>query len=136
MPGMYGLPKIHKEGQKIRPIVSNINSPTEKVAKWLVKKFSRLEPLDSFQVLNSYDFIKEVKDIDIVLEESEVLVSFDVISLFPSVPSDVTLEILKYWLEKNEVVVIQTRSFMRLTEHCLKNSFFRSIIDTTNMLKA
>lgn len=33
VPKMYGLPKTHKPILKMRPIVSNIGSPTEKVAK-------------------------------------------------------------------------------------------------------
>ncbi|KAG8239602.1 hypothetical protein J437_LFUL018654 [Ladona fulva] len=34
-PRLYGLPKIHKEGAPLRPIVSAINSPTYNLAKVL-----------------------------------------------------------------------------------------------------
>jgi hypothetical protein len=27
VPKMYGLPKVHKIGQKMRPIISNVNAP-------------------------------------------------------------------------------------------------------------
>ena len=37
VPGvMYGLPKIHKQGRPLRPIVSSINSTAYKVAKFLL----------------------------------------------------------------------------------------------------
>ncbi|XP_046409073.1 uncharacterized protein LOC124173954 [Ischnura elegans] len=34
-PRLYGLPKIHKDGIPLRPIVSAIDSPTHKLAKYL-----------------------------------------------------------------------------------------------------
>ena len=33
---MYGLSKINKPGNTMRPIISNIGSPTYKLAKWLM----------------------------------------------------------------------------------------------------
>ncbi|VDP33060.1 unnamed protein product [Schistosoma curassoni] len=35
LPHMYGLPKVHKQGIPHRPILSIINSPYHKVARWL-----------------------------------------------------------------------------------------------------
>lgn len=35
VPRIYGLPKIHKEGILLRPIVSAISSPTYALAKYL-----------------------------------------------------------------------------------------------------
>ena len=51
---MYCLPKIHKPGNSVRPIVSSINSPTYLLSKWLVKEFSYLpnQP-QTFSVENS-----------------------------------------------------------------------------------
>ena len=46
---VYGLPKIQKTGNKMRPIVSNIGAPTHKLAKWLVKRF---ESFPKFQTLS------------------------------------------------------------------------------------
>ena len=42
VPRLYGLPKIHKPGNKMRPIVNNINAPTYKLLKWLTSKFHAL----------------------------------------------------------------------------------------------
>lgn len=52
---LYCLPKIHKEGNKMRPIVSSINTPTYLVAKWLVNEMRRLTPIKSRSVKNSFD---------------------------------------------------------------------------------
>ena len=34
---IYGLPKIHKEGVPLRPIVNTIGSPTYELAKFVAK---------------------------------------------------------------------------------------------------
>lgn len=67
IPKLHGLPKIHKTPLKTRPIVSNICAPTYKLAKWLVKKFSEFNP------------VKKIKNVKI--EEDEIMVSFDIVSL-------------------------------------------------------
>ena len=56
-PRIYGLPKIHKEGVPLRPIVNTIGSPTYELAKFVAK---HLIPLvghtDSF-IKDSSDFV-------------------------------------------------------------------------------
>ena len=52
MPIIYGLPKIHKSGIPLRPIVNTIGSPTYDMAKHLAKT---LKPLDG----KSFSFIKD-----------------------------------------------------------------------------
>ncbi|KAK4879049.1 hypothetical protein RN001_007195 [Aquatica leii] len=37
-PKLYGLPKIHKEGAPLRPVVSSIGSPLQELAKFLAKQ--------------------------------------------------------------------------------------------------
>ena len=43
MPHMYGLPKLHKENMPLRPIVSMVNSPYHKLARWLVEIIKPIE---------------------------------------------------------------------------------------------
>lgn len=42
LPRLYSTPKIHKVGEKHRVIVSNINSPYEKLSKWLLSELNCL----------------------------------------------------------------------------------------------
>ncbi|CAH8503985.1 unnamed protein product [Schistosoma curassoni] len=56
LPHMYGLPKVHKHDVPLRPILSMINSPYHKVARWLAEKlepvrrrFATYKLRDSFQ---------------------------------------------------------------------------------------
>lgn len=97
LPKLYALPKTHKPGKKMRPIVSNVNAPTYKIAKWLVKELNKLPRIKSRSVKNSFEFIEKIKDILIAIDE--IMISFDVSSLFPSIPVDIALNELKKHLD-------------------------------------
>ena len=87
-PRFYGLPKVHKEDCPLRPIVSAISSPTYNLSKFVSKMISPLVgKTDSF-VKNSRDFAELVKKEK--LESDEIMVSFDVKSLFTNVPVTTT----------------------------------------------
>lgn len=121
-PALYGLPKIHKPGNAMRPIVSNINSPSEKVAKWLVAEFKKLCQPPSFSVKNSIEFTNKVSDIQ--LEADEVMVSFDVTALFPSVPLQETFTYLENWLVTTDTQDQQKEMYLQLTKLCMRHSYF------------
>lgn len=46
LPKLYALPKTHKVGKKMRPIVSNIGAPSYKLAKRLVNEVRKLKKLE------------------------------------------------------------------------------------------
>ncbi|XP_036346362.1 uncharacterized protein LOC118755644, partial [Rhagoletis pomonella] len=97
-PLMYGLPKVHKNRSKMRKIVSNINSPLSNIARWLVKDLKRFGSFDGYSVKNSLDFVDKVRDIEI--EKDEIMISFDVEALFPSIPVDTAIEAIENHLNK------------------------------------
>src|SRR5688572_9712254 len=100
VPCLYCLPKIHKPGKTMRPIVSTIGPPTYKLAKWLSREFNNLTvKQSSFPVKNFREFISRVQNIK--LNDGEVLISFDVSSLFPSVSIPRALDHLKDLLFEN-----------------------------------
>lgn len=69
LPQLYGLPKIHKPGNKMRPIVSNINAPSYNVAKLLVKEFASLPKPPGKYVKNTFEFVDPIKDL--LIEDDE-----------------------------------------------------------------
>jgi hypothetical protein len=77
---LYGLPKIHKPGIPLRPIVSSIGSPCYALAGFLHKILSPLVGQSRSFVKNSGHFIELLKPIK--LHPFDTLVSFDVVSLF------------------------------------------------------
>src|ERR1700723_505299 len=59
----YGLPKIHKDGIPMRPIVSTCQSPTSGISRFLDELLKGIPPcFDSF-IKNSYDLVTKLKDI-------------------------------------------------------------------------
>lgn len=123
VPRIYFLPKIHKAGNKVRPIVSNINSPTEKIAKWLVNEIKSLPRIDSLSVKNSFEFIDLAKEMSIM--EDEMMISFDVESLFPSIPVPEALVALDQHFEKEKVPPDKRSIYMKAARCCMDQNFFQ-----------
>ena len=82
----YGSAKLHKDGAPLRPIVSTIGSSTYKIAKRLNKALAPYAQQANSYVRNTTDFLENLEDVTI--DDDEVMVSFDVKSLFTSVPVD------------------------------------------------
>lgn len=98
-------------GHQMRPIASNINVPTQKIAKWLIQQFKLLDPPP--RLCFEFHFVDKIKNSKITRNEA---VSFDVKSLFPSIPIDKALELLDKWLESKDVPEPQRNMFTELAE--------------------
>lgn len=107
----------------MRPIVSNINSPGYNLSKWLNRQFNGMEKFESCAVKNSVEFLEKVKNMQ--LGKNDLLVSFDVVSLFPSVPLPKTLDLLKGWLSKNGCSDAAVKEFLKLTKVAVENSYLQ-----------
>ena len=64
--------------------------------------------------------IMEIKD----LPEDSLLVSFDVVRLYPHIPHEEGIEIMKEFLNQREVKDISTKGLCHLATIILKNNFF------------
>ena len=80
----YGLPKIHKPNVPLRPIVASQGSPTYVLAKYLAEILKPVVGKSEHHVVNSKKFVTKMEQIR--LSENDILVSFDVVSLFTNVP--------------------------------------------------
>lgn len=97
LPRIKGLPKIHKPGNEMREIVSAEGSPTHKLAKWLVKEFQSMpKPFESRSVSNTQEFASQLQASGDI-QDDEIMVSFDVTALFPSVPVKEAINLLEEW---------------------------------------
>ena len=59
----YGLPKIHKEGMPLRPIVSSIEAASYETSKELARILKPLMGKSPYQVQNRKDFIQQIQGI-------------------------------------------------------------------------
>ena len=131
-PLFYGLPKVHKPDIPLRPIVSTIGSVTYDVAKHLASILAPLVGNSEFHVKDSHDFVRFVRTL--CLTEDETMVSFDVKSLFTSVPTDIACDVAKRRLEaemEKEDSSIRARTGMDvddillLLRLCLNTTYFK-----------
>lgn len=123
VPKLYCLPKIHKVGQKMRPIISNVNAPTEKIAKWLVSEIKKMKPIECLAVKNSFDLVNRLDNVRI--EEDEIMVSFDVVALFPSVDVDEALLELNEEFIENEIPDFKRKVYMDAAYTCMNQNVFQ-----------
>ena len=79
-PQLYGLPKIHKDGVPMRPIVSAIGSPSYNLAKELARILTPLAGHNGYSEKNSASFVQIVRESSVTAMDR--LVSFDVTNLF------------------------------------------------------
>nr|VZI07065.1 unnamed protein product [Spirometra erinaceieuropaei] len=69
----YGLPKVHKDGAPLRPIVSLQGTPTYGLAKWLFRRLKFLTAESDTTVSSSAQFPEKLKG-DLAIETIELLV--------------------------------------------------------------
>ena len=126
-PKYYGLPKIHKMGTPLRPIISSRGSATYETAKELAKIIKPLIGKSPHHVHNNKDFLESIKDVKV--EEDECIMSYDVSALFTSIPIDTTINIIKKQLDDGKDLHSRTKhdhqTHMLPLEFCLKNTYFK-----------
>ena len=154
----YGLPKIHKSKKiaaaieeqnkecinivrpddlKLRPIVAGPNCPTRPLS-YLVDIL--IKPL----LLHVKSYIKDSTDFLIKCNretsQSTVLATFDITSLYTSIPHEYGLEAIKYWLDNYRSSVngrFPTKFILEAIKFILENNnflfddvFYRQLIGT------
>src|ERR1051325_3987711 len=106
---LYGLPKTHKPGVPLRPILSAVTCHNYNLAKFLLPLLSPLSSSE-YTVSDVFSFTKEIQQrVDV---ERKLMISLDIESLFTNVPVAETIDIIKvvYYL-KSSIVMILRRSF-------------------------
>lgn len=102
-PRLYGLPKIHKTGVPLRPILSMIGSAQHQLAKWLSKVLQPvLEHYSKYCVRDSFSFATHVRNLTNINHSACFLGSFDIASLFTNVPLKETIEICANYIFSRE----------------------------------
>ena len=127
-PQLYAcLPKIHKPDIPLRPIVASIGSATYNLEKELARIISPLRGKTDSYVRTPKILCRKFK-ISIAIHDSEIMVSFDVKSLFTKVPMDEALEIMQEKLKNDETLEDRTsfsaKTITNLIKFCMKTTYF------------
>ena len=122
----YGLPKVHKPGNPLRPIVSSTGTATYNTAKELARILRPLVGSSIHHVQNTRDFVEQIKETR--LKQGECIISYDVAALFTSVPIQPVLNIIKEKLT-NDTTLHQRTSMTSdhittLLEFCMRSTSF------------
>jgi len=117
------LPKIHKRDCPLRIIVSSTGSPLHNLAVYLQRILHVSLPTPHSYVKNSYDLIDRLSDLHI--PEDCGLVSFDVVSLFTNVPTDIVIDAInERWplIEKHSS--LPKEEFLLAIKMILQSTYF------------
>ena len=91
VPHLYiGLPKTHKPGNPMRPIISTVGSFNHEAAKWLSNVLAPLRHHSTI-IRDTSSFAKEIQNNDL---RSCVMASFDVKSVFTNIPLKFTTNLV------------------------------------------
>ena len=88
---LYGTCKVHKTDYPLRPIVSMLNTPSYKLAKYLDVTIKHHIP-KQYCVENNKEFLEKLSKYE--RKDGDYCISFDVVSLFTNVPLNETLQMI------------------------------------------
>ena len=118
---LYGLPKIHKQGTPLRPIISQIGSYTYELAKFLVPILMPLTT-NQYTVKDSFSFVNSLMS----LQNISFMASFDVVSLFTNIPLNETIELCldKLYTDTDLVHNLPRKTLKTLLNYACKENHF------------
>ena len=121
IPTLYGLPKIHKDNNPMRPFLSSIGSYNHECAAWLSEILTPLRQHTSV-VKDTFDFLNDISGLSI---NNKVMASFDVRSLLTNIPVQFTINLILDQIYEQDV-----NTFHGLTKTQLKKLLIWSCTGT------
>ena len=112
----------------MRPILSATGTYNYNLAKWLEEKLKPLSTND-YTITDAFAFADEIRTISV--NEDDILVSYDVTSLFTNVPLSETINILVHkaftddWFNKTYGLNLQKDQLAKLLEIATTNQLFQ-----------
>ena len=128
---LYLLLKINKSIKNIpgRPVISNCGTPTDKVSEFLDYHLKPVVQGGKSYMKDSGHFLEKIKTLRCI-PDNALLVTADVVGLYPSTPHQAGLIALKEALDKRLLKKIPTDDLIKMAEFVLSNNFFEFNSDT------
>ena len=122
---LYLLPKINKSIKNVsgRPVISNCGTPTDKVSEFLDHDFKPKVQGGKSYMKDSGHFLENMKTLRCI-PDNALLVTADVVRLYPSIPHQASLTSLKEALDKRLLKQIPADNLIKIAEFVLSNNFF------------
>ena len=120
----YGLPKIHKNDYPLRLVVSNVDSPKCKLSKILEQILTKSIIKPDSHIKNTWQFKESIQNLKI--PPDHIMVSFDVVSMFPSIPLDlIKKSIISNWKEIEKHTKIPQKEFLKAIDFLINSTYFK-----------
>src|SRR3984885_9104393 len=119
----YLLPKIHKQGNPGRPIVSACSCPTMHISAYVDSILQPIVRRTPAFLKDTTDFLLAIKDITLS-PDSCFMATGDVASLYTVIPHQDGLRALRYFLDKRSDQTPSTETVLRLAELVLTLNAF------------
>ncbi|CAF1510868.1 unnamed protein product, partial [Adineta steineri] len=87
---IYGVPKVHKTGNPLRPVMSATKTVAYGLGQMLSTRLNALRS-SSYMIKDRFDFVRKLKTLEL---GDKIMVSFDVTSLFTKVPLNDTINLI------------------------------------------
>ena len=105
------------------PVISNNGTNTKNISSYLDYHLKSLIPNVPHILEDTRDFVNRIQDLS-DLPESSILVSFDVVGLYPHIPHEESIKTIAEYLETREDKTVSTKSLCDLASIVLKENYF------------
>ena len=122
---LFFLPKMHKRLYDVpnHVVISNCGTPTEKVSEYLDYHLKPIMRSAKSYKRETSDFFEILKELSSVTQNS-LLVTTDVVGLYPGIRHQEKLEALSIKLAQREEIMIPTKDLLEMSWFVLKNNHF------------
>lgn len=125
-PVFYHLPKIHKEGNPGRPIVSSFNSPTERISAFVDGHLQPFVNQLNSHIKDTFHFLEKLHNLQTPLPANSILVTVDVTALYTNISTTQGLSAVEHFLSKRPPGTKPDTNFIvQLTKMVLSMNNFR-----------
>ncbi|CAF4466736.1 unnamed protein product, partial [Rotaria sp. Silwood2] len=127
---LYYLPKAHKPGTPLRPIVSGLKHPTVKISKFLD---NLLRPIfdkmaSKSTVTSGFELVKHLQEWSkINIRQETLFCTIDVTDLYTMVPQIegvLSLKKMLDYLKMKQIGGLKTETIIRLSRFVMQNNYF------------
>ena len=126
IPKFYGIPKIHKEPVKMRPIIPCHSAIMNPAAKYVSKKLKPLIERAATVIHGTKDLAIKLSKLSVDRRRKWYIVTGDVLAFYPNIPLQRCIDIIQtmyadYLLESSSHADAVNPAVLHLFEMCLKN---------------